>query len=166
MKIYTLLTLCTLSLGLSACGEEKSKTVNYTAATEAIEKTKEVKSTQQTKGMQNIANMQWYTDIEKAFASAQKAQKNVIVMVGEDDCRYCRKMKEKTLTDPAIADKMKKYILVSLKRSDKESLKALPEFTGNIPSFFVMKANKALIEPIVGYFNPEDFLFLLDELEA
>jgi len=112
-----------------------------------------------------IAGLPWHSDLESAFSLASKENKNVIVMVGEESCRFCKKMKEKTLIDVRIQKKLNNYILVSLKRSDKKSIKYISEFDGNIPSFFFMKSNKEMIEPVVGYFKPDDFLQYIEEIE-
>ena len=115
--------------------------------------------------LSTISGLSWYSDINTAFNIAQQENKNVIVMVGEENCKWCNKMKKRTLTDIRIKDKFQAYILVSIKRSDEVSVKYLPEFDGNIPSFFFMKSNKELIEPIVGYFAADDFLQYIKEIE-
>jgi thioredoxin-related protein len=112
-----------------------------------------------------IAGLEWYTDVELGFYIAKKEHKNVIVMVGEDSCRWCKKMKENTLSDPKIQEALQQYILISIKRSDKESVKYVPEFDGNIPSFFFMTEKENMIEPVVGYFNADDFLTYIKEIE-
>jgi len=115
--------------------------------------------------VKTISGLTWYLNIENALAQAKEEKKNIIVMVGEDSCRWCKKMKEQTLTDNRIQEKLKAYILVSVKRSDKDALKYLNTFDGNIPSFFFMKDNKELIESIVGYFKADDFLDYINEIE-
>jgi len=114
----------------------------------------------------SIAGLSWNSDMETSFTLAKKENKNVIVMVGEDSCKWCKKMQERTLTDKGIQDKMQKYVLVYIKRSDKDSLKDIPEFDGNIPSFFFMHSNKELMEPVVGYFEANDFLSYIEEIEG
>lgn len=123
------------------------------------------KNEERSKGVDTIAGLSWHLDMQRGFSLAKKEGKDVIVMVGEDSCRWCKKMKERTLTDTRIQEKMKKYVLVSIKRSDKDSVKQIAEFDGNIPSFFFMHANKELIEPVVGYFKADDFLSYIQEVE-
>jgi len=64
-----------------------------------------------------------------------------------------------------VQEQMQKYVLVSIKRSDKEAVKFVPEFDGNIPSFFFIDKNKELIESVVGYFNADDFIGYMKEIE-
>ena len=112
-----------------------------------------------------IGNLSWHTNVKEALKLAKIEDKNVIIMVGEDDCRWCIKMKTNTLTDMRIQEHMKEYILISIKRSDKEAVSYVPEFDGNIPSFFFMTNSAEIIEPIVGYFKPNDFLQYIQEIE-
>lgn len=115
--------------------------------------------------IKTIAGLPWYLNMQRGFSRAEKEGKDVIVMIEEDTCKWCKKMKEDTLTDKRIQGKLRQYVLVSIKRSDKSSVKQIPEFDGNIPSFFFMQANKEMIEPVVGYFKADDFLSYIEELE-
>lgn len=112
-----------------------------------------------------IAGLPWHFDIETAYALAIKEKKKVIIMVGEDYCKWCTKMKEKTFTDQRVMEKLQKYVLVSVKRSDKSAIKYVPSFDGNIPSLFFMTTERELIDAVVGYFIPKDFLSYIDEIE-
>lgn len=109
--------------------------------------------------------LQWHTDIELTFQNASKTNTDVIVMVGEDYCKWCQKMSESTLEDPRIKDILSKYALVYIKRSDKKSISYVPPFDGNIPSFFFMNKNKDIYESIVGYFTADDFLEYIKDIE-
>lgn len=112
-----------------------------------------------------IAGLPWHSDIDTAFTIAAKENKLVIIMVGEDYCKWCTKMKDNTFTDPRIKEKLEKYTLVSVKRSDKSAIKHVPSFDGTIPSLFFMHANREMIEPVVGYFEADDFLSYIQEIE-
>ncbi len=115
--------------------------------------------------VENLGKLSWYSNIKEAFSLAKKENKKVIIMVGEDSCRWCVKMKKRTLIDRQVQEKMKHYILVSIKRSDKEAVKFVPEFDGNIPSFFFIDENKESMGSIVGYFNKDDFVEYMSEIE-
>lgn len=112
-----------------------------------------------------ISGLQWHTNVDTAFDIAAKEKKRVIIMVGENYCRWCTKMKERTFTDARVREKLAAYTLVSIKRSDKSSIKHVPTFDGNIPSLFFMNSDRELIEPVVGYFVADDFLSYIKEIE-
>ena len=107
----------------------------------------------------------WETDMDLAFERAQKEHRNVLIMVEDTRCKWCKNMKMGALSDPNVQAKMKPYILLKVQRSDKETAKRITEFTGAIPSFYFMEPNQELYESIVGYFTTEDFLQFLTEIE-
>ena len=107
----------------------------------------------------------WETDMDLAFSRAKKEHKNVMIMVEDTRCKWCKNMKVGALSDPKVQAKMQPYILLKVQRSDKETAKRIAEFTGAIPSFYFMEPNQELYESIVGYFTTEDFLHFLIEIE-
>lgn len=107
----------------------------------------------------------WHTDISSALIQAKKEEKNLLVMVGENNCRWCVKMKAETLSKKCVSERLKKYVLVSVKRSDKNAIQHLDGFDGVIPSFFFIEANETPIDAIVGYFKADDFIRYIDEVE-
>lgn len=102
---------------------------------------------------------------DEAFARAKKEHKNVMVVVHEDYCKWCKKMETQTLPDAKIQKKLEKYVILELKRSDRDSVKNLKTFSGAIPSFYFFNANQLLIDEVIGYFDVEDFLGYLTDLE-
>ena len=107
----------------------------------------------------------WETDMDLAFQRAKKEHKNVMIMVEDIRCKWCKNMKVGALSDPNVQAKLQPYILLKVQRSDKETAKRITEFTGAIPSFYFMEPNQELYESIVGYFATEDFLQFLTEIE-
>jgi len=107
----------------------------------------------------------WETDMDLAFERAQKEHRNVMIMVEDTRCKWCKNMKVGALSDPNVQAKLQPYILLKVQRSDKETAKRITEFTGAIPSFYFMEPNQELYESIVGYFTTEDFLQFLTEIE-
>ena len=112
-----------------------------------------------------ISGQKWYLEIPTALSIAQKEQKNLLVMVSEEYCRWCIKMEEETLTQTSIQKKLKEYVLVSVKRSDKKSIQYLDDFDGNIPSFFFIEPQTGFVESIIGYYEASSFLDYLREIE-
>ena len=107
----------------------------------------------------------WQDDVKTAFALAQKEQKNVMVMVEDVRCRWCVKMKEGALSDGKVQKNLQKYILLKIDRSDNENMESLPGLRGPIPSFHFFTAKKRSIDKIAGYYETEDFLGYIKEIE-
>ena len=106
----------------------------------------------------------WLKDINTAFEMAKKEQRTVMVLVEGENCRWCKKMKHRTLGDENVQKKLKSYITVKVMREDENAIKDLPIIHG-VPSIFFMTAEKEVIESVVGYFNVEDFLSYISDVE-
>jgi thioredoxin-related protein len=49
-------------------------------------------------------------------------------------------------------------------REDSKAMSVMPQIKG-VPTIFFMKADKTVIEDIVGYFNVEDFISYINDVE-
>ncbi len=106
----------------------------------------------------------WVKDINSAFEMAEKEQKTVMVLVEGENCRWCEKMKDRTLGDENVQKRLKSYIAVKVMRENEYAVKDLPIIHG-VPSIFFMSPKKEVIESVVGYFNVEDFLSYISDVE-
>jgi len=112
------------------------------------------------------SELAWEKDTATAFAKAKAENRTVLLMMEATYCKWCKKMKSTTLSDEAVKQRLQKYVLVKILRCDKEAMKILPESYYPAPTVFLMTPQKEVIENIIGYFGPEDFIRLLDEIEA
>jgi len=108
--------------------------------------------------------LEWAKDLETALTTAQKEHKNIMVMVEGEHCRWCKKMKGRTLSDESIEKRLEKFVVVKVMREDGNAMAKLPPVDG-VPTIFFLKENKAVIEDVVGYFNVEDFTSYIDDVE-
>ena len=106
----------------------------------------------------------WIKDINSAFDLAKKEQKTVMVLVEGQNCRWCVKMKQRTLGDENVQKKLESYIIVKVMREDEDAVKDLPIING-VPSVFFMTPKKEVLESVIGYFNVEDFLSYISDVE-
>lgn len=111
-----------------------------------------------------LFSLEWQKDIDTALKMAQYEKKNVMVLIESKNCRWCTKMKHRTLTDESVEKRLEKYVLVKVMREDSKVMESLPHVQG-VPTIFFMKENKAVIEEIIGYFNVQDFLSYMDDVE-
>lgn len=137
--------------------DEKSKPSNINTLTPKTQKIEET--------LDAFDKLNWETDLDLAFSRAKKEHKNVMVMIECVTCTWCIKMKKGALSDPRVQDKLQSYILLKVQRSDKNSTKYLPDFTGAIPSFYFMQPDKEIMETVIGYFLTEDFLGYLNDID-
>ncbi len=147
-----------------ACGEETTKAAKVSPLkSQKHETIQNLQKKDET--LSAFEKLSWETDMDHAFERAKKEHKNVMIMVEDTRCKWCKNMKIGALSDPNVQEKLKSYILLKVQRSDKETAKRIKEFTGAIPSFYFMETNQELYESIVGYFATEDFLQFLIEIE-
>ncbi len=110
------------------------------------------------------AEIVWQKDIPTALQLAQKEHKLVMVFVEGETCRWCKKMKHRTLSDESVDKRLQTYIAVKVFRENKEDMKDLPEIQG-VPTIFFMTEEKKILESVIGYYNVEDFISYLNDVE-
>ena len=106
----------------------------------------------------------WQKDIATAFEKAKKENKIVMVMVEGKHCRWCKKMKYRTLSDDSVLKRLESYIAVKVMREDANAVKDLPEING-VPTIFFMKENKKVLKSVVGYYDVFDFTSYINDIE-
>lgn len=111
-----------------------------------------------------LFSLEWVKDIDTALSVAKKEHKNIMVLVEGENCRWCQKMKHRTLSDKSVEKKLEKYVVVKVMRENGNGMSVLPPIQG-VPTIFFMKENKAVIEEVIGYFNVEDFLSYISDVE-
>jgi len=103
-------------------------------------------------------------DIVTAFSKAKKENKVVMILVEGEHCKWCKRMKHRTLSDESVLKRLQPYILVKVMREDESAVKDLPLING-VPTIFFMTADKKVLESVVGYFNVEDFISYINDIE-
>ena len=164
MKII-ISSIIALSLSfMGVYGEESAKTAKVSPyKSQKHETIQTLKKQEESLGA--FDRLIWETDMDAAFERARKEQKNVMVMVEDVRCKWCKNIKIGALSDEKVQQKLASYILLKVQRSDKETAKRIEEFSGAIPSFYFMDPNQELYESLVGYFATDDFLHYLTEIE-
>ena len=111
-----------------------------------------------------LFSLDWEKDLTKATQIAQKEHKSIMLFVESDHCRWCKKMKQNTLADAEVEKRLKKFVLVKIMRAEAEAMKKLPKIYG-VPSIFFMDENQTVVEDVVGFFNTEDFISYINDVE-
>jgi len=110
------------------------------------------------------AELHWQKDLNTALTLAKKEHKNLMIMVESQHCRWCKKMKYRTLSDEKVIKRLTPYILAKVTREDKVTMSLLPKAEA-APTIFFMTEEKKVIESVVGYFIVGDFLSYIDDVE-
>ena len=112
----------------------------------------------------SVFSLDWVKDIDTALEIAKKEHKTIMVMVEGEHCRWCKKMKGRTLSDESVEKRLEKFVVVKVMRENGNAMAKLPPVQG-VPTIFFMKADKAIVEEIIGYFNVEDFTSYINDVE-
>ena len=112
----------------------------------------------------SIFALEWEKNMDVAIMKAKNENKNIMVLVEGENCRWCQKMKDRTLSDDAVEKRLEKFVLVKVMREDMSVMEKLPPVSG-VPTVFFMEENKTVIEDIIGYFNVQDFLSYINDVE-
>jgi len=111
------------------------------------------------------AEVVWQKNFSQSLELAKKEQKVLMLFVESKSCRWCKKMKNRTLSDERVIKRLKPYVSLKVMRDDIDVMRELPSIHG-VPTIFFMTANKKILETVVGYFNIEDFLSYIDDVEG
>jgi len=106
----------------------------------------------------------WVEGLDTAMRQAAKEHKNVMVMVVSQECRWCKKMKQRTLNDGRVQKRLKHFVTVQVMRDDKVEMSQLPKIDG-VPTIFFLDPNGKVIQELLGYMNVENFLSYIPDIE-
>jgi thioredoxin-related protein len=111
-----------------------------------------------------LFSLEWIKDVNSAFALAKKEQNSVLVFVEGENCRWCKKMKYRTLQDEAVEKRLEKFVLLKVMREDTSAMSSLPSVKG-VPTIFFMSPNKTVLQEVIGFFDAEDFISYINDVE-
>jgi thioredoxin-related protein len=111
-----------------------------------------------------LFSVEWSKDLDTAFATAKKEHKNIMVLVESKNCRWCKKLKHRTLSDEAVEKRLEKFVTVKVMREDAFAMSELPEVKG-VPTIFFMNEDRVISDEILGYVDVEDFIYYINDIE-
>ena len=111
-----------------------------------------------------FGEMVWQKDLPAAFEKARQEHKTVMVFVEGEHCRWCKKMKYRTLSDENVEKRLAPYIIVKVMEENTKAVNTLPKIDG-VPTILFMSADKKVIESVVGYYDTVDFISFIDTVE-
>ena len=98
------------------------------------------------------------TDLNKAVDMAKTQNKSIMIVFDQKDCHYCDEMKEKTLADNKVMDKVNKsYITVIVDINEQPNLATKYKVFGT-PITVFLDANQTEIGRIEGFVDANEFL--------
>jgi len=109
------------------------------------------------------AELDWSNDYNAALKEAQKKSKNIYLYIGSDNCRWCDRFQDITLSQKHVIEKLKEeYVLLYLSR-DRHKIPKHFETKG-VPRHYFLRSDGKIFYEDRGSREVEGFLNLLDEV--
>lgn len=105
-------------------------------------------------------SLKWETNLDTAILKAHAEKKNIMIMIESDNCRWCHKMHDTTLSDPKVEKALAGYIALKIDRSNAQLLKSFPAVAG-VPTILFIAPNKKVLATALGYVEAYDFMSYL-----
>jgi len=113
----------------------------------------------------HAADLNWANSFKEALVQAQAEDKQMMVLITTETCRWCRKLESETLTDETVINRLNKdYVSVHLTRGVDEYPRYLSA-PGVPATYFLDRAGQPIIKRVMGYWNVEDYLSYLDDVD-
>jgi len=110
------------------------------------------------------AEINWAHTYAEAQERAVKEQKNLLVLITTERCRWCRKLEAFTLTDEKVAERInREYVAVHVTRDKDDYPEQLT--AQRVPTSYFLTADGEVIHDMMGYWNVEDYLSILDDVQ-
>lgn len=110
------------------------------------------------------ASIEWEKDYKSALENAKKENKLLFVFITSKDCKFCKKLKNTTLQNKKIVNKINQdYIsVIVMKDRDNFPKKLNAKAT---PMLYFLDKNENIIDYSLGYWNEVDFNFILKDVK-
>ena len=111
----------------------------------------------------SASSVDWIRDIKLAWQIAKTQDKPILIDFYTEWCGWCKRLEKDTYSNNQVQQSLEKFVCVKI---DAEKNRALArEYKVNgFPSTVFLRSSGQLIEVVPGYFPPQDFLKLLDNI--
>lgn len=109
-------------------------------------------------------SIEWHKDYKTAMYKAKKENKLVFVFITSKNCKFCKKLKETTLSSKKIVDEINKDYssVIVMKGKDFYPSKLNDKAT---PMIYFLDNNENIIDYSLGYWDELDFKFILKDVK-
>ena len=110
------------------------------------------------------ADLEWLHDYDEAIKQAKEQNKEVYLFIGADECRWCDRFKEMTLSKDEVIKRLEEeYILLYMSR-DRHNISKKFEVQG-VPRHYFLTNKGEIIHEDRGSREPDGFFALLEEVD-
>lgn len=109
------------------------------------------------------ADVNFSTRYSEALAVAQKEKKPLMVTVVSTNCPWCHRFTGYTLKDKTVSERINREFVAVLINRDTDTLPSGISARLVPTTFFIDNNGKKLINPVVGYWDIENFSSYIDD---
>ena len=109
-------------------------------------------------------DLDWTHNYYEALHLAKQQNKDVYLFVGADDCRFCDRFKETTLSKKFVMDRLKEDFVPLYMSRDQHKIPNRFEVKG-VPRHYFLTPEGKLIHADQGSREPDGFFSILDEVD-
>lgn len=113
----------------------------------------------------SAAELSWADSYAEAVKQAKVENKNVLVLISKERCRWCKKLKTTTLQDETVVARLERsYVIVEVVRDVDD----YPEYlkAKMVPmSYFLYPDGSMIMRGVAGYWSVEDYMSFLDDVD-
>ena len=108
--------------------------------------------------------LNWLNNYTKALELAKKEKKNVYLFIGADNCRFCERFKDLTLSKNDVMHTLKKDFIPLYLNRDQHTISKRFIIQG-VPRHYFLNSCGEIIHEDAGSREPDGFYDILDEVE-
>ncbi len=105
-----------------------------------------------------MAEVEWRHDYASARNQAQKSGKPMMVLLVSRTCRWCQKLKNRTLQNPEISYFINSRFIPVLVYRGEGGFPEIIHSTLVPTTFFLTPDEKMIIPPVKGYWEPTEYM--------
>ncbi|WP_456451472.1 thioredoxin family protein [Hydrogenimonas sp.] len=106
-----------------------------------------------------MAEIVWQPSYRVALEEAKKQNKPMMVLLVSHTCKWCRKLENRTLQNPEIVAFVNKHFVPVIVYREDRNFPTDRIRSSLVPTtFFLTPDEKNLIKPVMGYWEPMDYM--------
>jgi len=113
-----------------------------------------------------MAEIAWQPSFEAARAEARKENKPMMVLLVSHTCRWCRRLENRTLENPEVAAYVRKHFVPVIVYREEGNFPDTITSAVVPTTFFLTPEGKNIVKPVVGYWEPMEYMTDLKEATA
>ncbi len=105
-----------------------------------------------------FAEIEWHGSYEEALKKAKELNRPLLVLVVSEHCRWCHKLQDETLADPAVENYINRRFVAFLVDREKGKYPSYIKAKYVPTTFYITPDEKMIIKPVEGYWDAADYM--------